>query len=112
MGIRLDKAWQSLDGDAAKRLPGQLGVYQIADAEGAVLFVGYAGGRSLFGLRGEVQREATKRRAGAAQFRVEVTTAYLTRFTELLGLHLADHGVLPRDNENFRPLKLSRLSPA
>ena len=29
--LRLDKPWQSLTPEAATRLPGQLGVYQVAD---------------------------------------------------------------------------------
>jgi hypothetical protein len=35
--LRLDKPWQPLTAEAAGRLPGQLGVYQIADAKGAIL---------------------------------------------------------------------------
>ncbi len=35
------------------RLPGQLGIYQIADAKGAIVFIGQAGARSTFGLRSD-----------------------------------------------------------
>ncbi len=44
--LRLDKPWQKLTAETAQRLPGQLGVYQVADAEGIVLFIGQAGARS------------------------------------------------------------------
>ena len=33
---------------------GNLGVYQLADAAQQILFIGYAGGKSLFGLKGEI----------------------------------------------------------
>ena len=107
MGIRLDKPWRSLD--AAADLPGQLGVYQLADDAGDVLFIGYAGGRSPFGLRGEVGG-ARARVPAATCYRVEITTAYLTRYQELLMLHQADHGCLPANNEPHPGL--GRLSPS
>ncbi|HEU5093694.1 MAG TPA: hypothetical protein VFT77_01005, partial [Reyranella sp.] len=69
--LRLDKPWQPLTAEAAGRLPGQLGVYQIADAKGAILYIGQAGARSPFGLRSELLRETSQRGPGC-QFRVEV----------------------------------------
>ncbi len=69
--LRLDKPWQPLSPEVIARLPGQLGIYQIADAEGAVLYIGQAGARAPFGLRSELQREASERGPGC-QFRVEV----------------------------------------
>ena len=109
MAIRLTKPWQALSSDAIQRLPGQLGVFELADETGRLLYIGYAGGRSLFGLRSEVER------AGAAmltarQFRCEVTMQYLTRHQELLMLHVADHGVVPEGNRS-EGLRLGRLSP-
>lgn len=106
MGIRLEKPWLALD--TAPQLPGQLGVYQLGDAAGQVLFIGYAGGRSLFGLRGEVG-DAGEQTPHATCYRVEVTTAYLTRYQELLMLHRADHGELPAHSDPVPGL--GRLSP-
>jgi len=109
MAIRLDKAWLPLSPDATRTLPGQLGVFQLADPAGRVLFIGYAGGRSLFGLRSAVE-DARKRHPAAALFRCEVTMQYLSRHQELLMLHLADAGTLPEGNAGERVR--GRLSPA
>ena len=108
--LRLDKPWRPLTADEAARLPGQLGVYQIADADGRVLYIGQAGARAPFGLRSELQREAAERGAGC-QFRVEVNMQYRTRWLELLMVHQADHGSLPPDNAKNPPPALGRLSP-
>ena len=109
--LRLDKPWRPLTAETAARLPGQLGVYQIADGKGQVLFIGQAGARSPFGLRSELSREAQERGAGC-QFRVEVNQQYRTRWLELLMVHQADHGSLPPDNAKNPPSNLGRLSPA
>ncbi len=109
--LRLDKPWQPLTAEEAARLPGQLGVYQIADAEGRILFIGQAGARSPFGLRSELQREFAERGTGL-RFRVEVNQQYRSRWFELLMVHQADHGSLPPDNAKNPPPNLGRLSPA
>ena len=111
MRLRLDKPWKPLTNEEATRLPGQLGVYQVADAAGTVLYIGHAGARSPFGLRSELQREFAERGAGC-QFRVEVNQQYRSRWFELLMLHKADHGTLPADNARNPPPNLGRLSPA
>ena len=108
--LRLDKAWQPLTAESAARLPGQLGVYQVADGKGTVLYIGHAGARSPFGLRSELQREFKERGAGC-QFRVEVNQQYRSRWFELLMVHQADHGTLPPDNARNPPPNLGRLSP-
>jgi hypothetical protein len=111
LNLRLDKPWRPLTEPEAARLPGQLGIYQIADASGAILFIGEAGARTPFGLRSELVREANTRPAGH-QFRVEVNMQYRTRWLELLMVHQADHGRLPPDNAKNPPSALGRLSPA
>ena len=115
MAIRMDKAWRPLDEATVRTLSGQLGVYQIADAGGDVVYIGFAGGRSLFGLRGELQGQLAQRDPGpnkGYQFRVEVNTAYHTRYRELLMVYKADHGDLPADNRESPPPGLGRMSPA
>lgn len=110
MTFRLDKPWLPLSSDEIARLPGQLGVYQVANAKGIILFIGQAGARAEFGLRGELQREFNQRGSGH-QFRIEVNMQYRTRWIELLMIHKADSGSLPPDNtQNLPPL--GRLSPA
>ena len=109
MAIRLTKPWQPLSDEAIDALPGQLGVFELADDAGRVLYIGYAGGRSLFGLRSEVAR-ARARAPDARRFRSEVTMQYLTRHRELLMLHVADHGALP-DGNRGEEIRLGRLSP-
>ena len=108
--LRIDKPWRPLTAEEAKRLPGQLGVYQVADARGTIVYIGQAGARSAFGLRSELQREFAERGDGY-QFRVEVNMQYRTRWFELLMVHQADHGSLPTDNAKNPPPALGRLSP-
>jgi hypothetical protein len=112
MSIRMTKPWRQLDREAVYRLPGQLGVYELANASGEIVAVGYAGGRSLFGLRGVLEDVLCAPPDGATQFRVEVTMQYLTRYRELLMVHVADHGTLPLANQQDPPVGLGRLSPA
>jgi hypothetical protein len=109
MSIRLEKPWLPLTEEEVAALPGQLGVYEIADAEGATLFIGFAGGRSRFGLRSELSAECERRRGANTRFRYEVHMQYLTRHRELLMLHQADHGRIPPENDP--PPRLGRLHP-
>lgn len=105
-GIRMAKPWVELSGAAIDALPAQLGVYQIADAEGTVTKIGYAGGREAFGIRTALGRELE---AGGRQFRAELTHGYLTRWEELLMIHQHDHGELPVGNESH-PHRIGRLA--
>jgi len=111
MSIRMEKPWIELTVEAVKALSGQLGVYQLADAEGRVVHIGFAGGRSLFGLRSELERALAERPARASRFRTEINQQYTTRYQELLMLHVADHGSLPVVNQADPPARLGRLSP-
>ena len=107
--VRLDKPWRPLDAATVADLRGELGVYQLADDAGRLLRIGYAGGRSLFGLRGELG--AALAAGEAARFRVEVTAQYLSRYEELLMVHKADFGALPAGNGADARRRLGRLSP-
>jgi len=106
--MRLSKPWLHRD-DVLEQLHGNLGVFQLGDADGKVVFIGYAGGQSPFGLKGVVG-EALAEHAGVTQVRYEVTTAYHTRYRELLMLHVADHHALPPLNPES-DMTLGRLSP-
>jgi hypothetical protein len=109
MGVRLEKPWRELTGANVASLAGELGVYQLGDAQGRVLRIGYAGGRTLFGLRSEL--EAALAAGEAAQFRTEVNAQYLSRYEELLMVHKADFGELPAGNGADARRRLGRLSP-
>jgi hypothetical protein len=109
MGVRLEKPWRELTAANVAALAAELGVYQLADAEGVILRIGYAGGRTLFGLRSELQ--AALAAGEAVKFRTEVTAQYLSRYEELLMVHMADFGELPAGNGADARRRLGRLSP-
>lgn len=104
MKLHLDKPWLPLTAEEVARLPGQMGVFQLADEGGRIIYIGFAGGKSLFGLRSELE----KRLRAAARFRFEVNNQYQTRWRELLMLHQA-HGALPALNQGERTPALGRL---
>ena len=108
-GVRLAKPWRDLDDAAIAALPGQLGVFEIGDAEGAVLELGFAGGNSRFGLRSAIAETAAKHER-AARFRYEVTMQYWSRFEELLAVYLADHGELPAGNADRGDRRVGRIA--
>jgi hypothetical protein len=109
--MRMAKAWQPiaevLSGTSSDKVHGEMGVYQLADADEQVIFIGYAGGRSRFGLRGEISNFETSA-PGSLYVRFEITTSYFSRYQELLMIHQADHGSFPVCNP---PVPVGRLSP-
>jgi hypothetical protein len=115
----LTKPWIRSSPAAARDLPGCLGVYELGDSEGRVIYVGYAGGRSLFGLRGAIaghfgpDEPNPVIRECATAYRYEVNQMYLTRWKELLMRYQAAHGRLPEGNRAAgEPLpRLGRLAP-
>ena len=109
MGVRLEKPWRELTTENVAKLAGELGVYQLGDADGRVIRIGYAGGRTLFGLRSEL--EAALKAGVAAKFRTEVTAQYMSRYDELLMVHKADHGELPPGNAADARRRLGRITP-
>ena len=108
MGVRLDKPWRDLTAANVAGLAAELGVYQLADEAGQIVRIGYAGGRTLFGLRSEL--EAALAAGEAARFRTEVNAQYLSRYEELLMVHRADFGAVPGNGADARR-RLGRLSP-
>ena len=109
MGVRLEKPWRELTTENVAALAGELGVYQLGDADGRVIRIGYAGGRTLFGLRSEL--EAALKAGAAVKFRTEVTAQYMSRYDELLMVHKADHGALPAGNTDAADRRIGRLNP-
>jgi len=111
MAIRMTKPWVLLTPENVKKLPGQLGVFEFADDAGKIVFIGFAGGRSLFGVRSEIEKAVSEKIAGATQFRVEINQQYTTRYQELLMVHVYDHGSVPAGNVGKPLPRLGRLSP-
>jgi hypothetical protein len=106
MALRMTKPFQPLTEEAVRRLPGQLGVFELAADDGEVRRIGYAGARQPFGVRSALEPFVGRYPA----FRWECTTAYLTRWQELLMVHKASHdGALPPDNPES-PGQFGRLS--
>ena len=111
MSIRLDNPWQKLSAQNVEALTAHLGVYAIRDAGGTFVRIGFAGGRSLFGLRGALADELARRPDDGFEFTTEINMQYTSRYAELLMVYVADHGDLPADNRDDPPPRLGRLSP-
>ena len=109
MAVRLEKAWIPLTTDHVARLAGHLGVYQLADAAGEIVFIGMAGGREPFGLKSALQDALHAPPANATQFRYEVTMAYHTRYLELLQAYRYDYGRLPVGNLDIDERSMGRM---
>jgi hypothetical protein len=109
MHLRLTKPWHELSPHAIRDIPGQLGVYELATVTGETVYIGYAGGRELFGLRSALQRHFELGTTHATKFRYEVNMQYQSRHRELLMLHVADHGALPAANLDDHPIGLGKM---
>lgn len=94
----ISKPWLEASEENLRRAPGALGVYEIGDAEGRTLLIGFAGGRSRYGLRGEIERRLSEFPA-CHSYRYEVNMMYLTRYVELLERHLQNEPELPPGNQ-------------
>ena len=110
VSVRLSKKWLSID-EARSLLRGNLGVFALADAQQSTRYIGYAGGKSLFGLKGEVAA-AVQALPAVTFVRWEVTTSYLSRYKELLMLHHYDYGELPPVPPPPPAITLGNLRPA
>ena len=73
MAVRMDKSWLPLSGKNVAKLAAHLGVYQLANDDGEILYIGMAGGRTLFGLKGELQKALDEPPQGVTQFRMKST---------------------------------------
>jgi hypothetical protein len=85
--------WTPLTEQAIAAIPATVGVFEVADAGGTVVDIGYAGGHAPFGLRTVLQPWLEQ--PGQWQFAYEVTTSYLTRFREIALTYRARYGALP-----------------
>jgi hypothetical protein len=106
----LEKDWVPLTAENLETVKGQLGVYQLGSDEAGVTFIGCADARTLFGLKSELQAHLDE--GEETGFRIEITSAYQTRYRELLMVFYADHQAYPRDNDVASLPRLGKLSPA
>ena len=92
------KPWVLPSAESIRAIPAVVGVYEIADAEGNLLYIGQAGGREPFGLRSRMQLHFggddpnPVLRQHAAQFRWEANQQYTTKRLEMLMQFQRDHG--------------------
>jgi hypothetical protein len=100
MGARMNSPWRELNNSHVTAVGGYLGVYELRTLDGEVVRIGYAGGLSRFGLRGELDSLLEQYGAESVQVRVEITSSYLSRYRELVEVHFHDHGRMPRDNDD------------
>lgn len=110
MSVRMSKPLSPLTRESVAELPAAMGVFEVADESGTIA-IDYAGGKSLFGLRGALQEWLDKLSAGELNgqpsgltFRYERTNAYLSRFSELVQVFTNEHGRPPQNLEGTHPL--------
>lgn len=107
------KDWRDYEGTplwtpAAARLSGSNGVYELADESMRVIYVGYAGSRARYGLRGKLidhfsDSEPNPEIRGKARFfRYEVTSSYLSRWVEVVARHNEADGLPPPANAHAK----------
>ena len=106
MSIRLDKEWIAVS-EAMRRLKGNMGVFQLADSNKEIIYIGFAGAKSYFGLKGEVLK-SSEQFDETVFVRWEVTTGYWSRYKELMMIYQFDHEQGPKENKT---INLGRLSP-
>jgi hypothetical protein len=111
MAVRLSKAWIPLDREHVDEIAAHLGVYQLGDENGEIVYIGVAGGRSRFGLKGELSAKLADKAADATCFRIEINMSYRTRHLELLQAFVHDHGRLPAGNIDVDIAALGRIRP-
>lgn len=109
MPVRLDKPWIPLTEENVAKLSGHLGVYQLANSAAEIVYIGVAGGRSRYGLRGALIDALQAPPAGAVQFRYEVNMAYHTRYLEILQAYRYDYDCLPVGNRDIDEKRIGRL---
>ena len=129
--MRIRKEWTAWDeAIQSKKLPGAMGVYELADGDQKTLYIGKASGKSPFGLRGELFRHFSTSdrlasenwdhprmgedlpsvRGNARYYRFEVNHNYYSRWIEILTRYREDHETLPPGNleDPEQPPRLGR----
>ncbi len=101
----INKPWETYDPAKYRDYSGSYGIYELADENHEIIYVGMAGGQSIYGLRGKIAGHFSPNesnpviRERARYFRYEITNMYLSRLVEVLGRYREEHGQLPDANE-------------
>lgn len=97
--------WETYQPEMYREYSGSYGIYELADENQNIIYVGMAGGASIYGLRGKIavhfgpDEKNPVIRDRARYFRYEITNMYLSRLVEVLGRYREEHGRLPEGNE-------------
>ncbi|MFB9961248.1 DUF7508 domain-containing protein [Sinosporangium siamense] len=90
----MSKPWTPLTAENVALVPASVGVFEIADEIG-VIAIDFAGGNSVFGLRGALDEWRGKQ--SGLLFRYERTNAYLSRYREVVQVFVNEFGAVPRN---------------
>lgn len=100
----IDRPWRPFDPARVDDLPANAGVYELSDADGNIIYIGFAGARSRIGLRGNIADHFSDSEPNAgirgrvSRFRLEVNTLYYARWVDLLTQHKSREGEIPVAN--------------
>ena len=111
MAVRMNKPWIDLNEISLGKIACHLGVYQLANKNYEIVYIGVANAMTKFGLKGELLSFLNRKQLGACYFRSEVNMAYKTRYVELLQVFYYDHKRLPIGNTDIEPASLGQLRP-
>lgn len=97
-------AWETYNPEKYREYSGSYGIYELADENQDVIYVGMAGGQAIYGLRGKIAGHFSPQetnpviREQARFFRYEINNMYLSRLIEVLGRYREVTGALPAGN--------------
>ena len=111
MAVRMNKPWIDLNELNLGKIACHLGVYQLANKNYDIVYIGVANAMTKFCLKGELLSFLNRKQLGACYFRSEVNMAYKTRYVELLQVFYYDHKRLPIGNTDIDPASLGQLRP-
>lgn len=100
-GLDIRGAWTPLDESNAARVEAAVGVFELR-RDGETFLIEHAGATTPWGLRGALVEAAAQHGAGV-EFRSEVNSAYLSRWSELMSVHRSRTGSFPTGNGDRVP---------
>lgn len=94
MSIEIGKPWLRATPAELAAAPVGTGIYEVRDASGITIDIGYAGAREPFGLRSVLTAiaDAAEERI---EFRYESHVQYMSRYVELVLDYKNRHGSVP-----------------